>query len=325
MANIIQPVSAIQADHRISAANVSIVGNDAAIRLDDMQDMCMQCERLPGNDHSLNDLVVKLRLANAHLVIATMHAQDLQAAAEATTARQGEFLAMLAHELRNPLAPVAIAAEVLGKVTDAHPILPKIHGVIVRQTSHMIRLIDDLLDASRINSGKITLQKRIVPLSEIIDTAIETSQPFIDKRQQHLVLECQDDPIPILIHGDLVRLTQVLSNLLINATKFTPEQGRIVIAVRRIAGIALISIKDNGIGIARDAQPFIFDLFTQGPQLLDRVQGGLGIGLSLARTIVQLHDGTITVHSDGVGSGSEFVVRLPVLPRPTLALDNDHT
>lgn len=263
---------------------------------------------------ALEDLVLQLREANQHLVIATVGAQDMQATAEAANHRQEEFLSMLAHELRNPLAPVAMAAELLGKITSAHPQLPKLHGIICRQVSHMTHLVDDLLDASRFSSGKIALQKRALLLSEIIESAVETSKPFIDKRHQHLITDLPVEPV--VIDGDLVRLAQVFSNLLINAAKFTPEHEYITVSARKRANVVTVSVKDNGMGIAPDIQPFIFDLFTQGFRSLDRSQGGLGIGLSLVRTIVEMHGGTAKVRSNGVGFGSEFLVRLPISAGP---------
>jgi two-component system CheB/CheR fusion protein len=261
---------------------------------------------------SLEDLVVRLRDANQHLVIATVGAQGLQAAAEAANRRQEEFLSMLAHELRNPLAPIAMAAELLGKITDSHPQLPKLHAIISRQVKHMAHLVDDLLDASRFSSGKIALKKRPLLLREIIESAVEVGRPFIEERKQKLSVVLP--PEPIVINGDLVRLSQVFSNLLINSAKFTPEFERIAISAHVASNVAVVSVKDNGMGIAADIQPFIFDLFTQGFRSIDRAQGGLGIGLSLVRTVVEMHGGNVTVHSGGTGLGSEFIVRLPMAP-----------
>jgi signal transduction histidine kinase len=278
-------------------------------------------EAAKGND-ARDDLVLQLRTANQNLVIATFDAQDMQAAAEAVNSRQDEFLSMLAHELRNPLAPIAMAAEHLGKIKDAHPALPKLHAIIGRQVSHMTHLVDELVDVSRVRTGKITLHKQVLLLSEIIDSAVETSQPFVDKRHQQLSVDLRVDlridlPIdlqmdPIIVDGDLVRLSQVFSNLLINATKFTQEHGRITVSAYKLANTVTVLIKDNGLGIAHELQPFIFDLFTQGPRSLDRSEGGLGIGLSLVRTIVEMHGGTVAVHSEGEGFGSEFRIQLPV-------------
>lgn len=263
---------------------------------------------------ALEDLVLQLREANQNLVIATFGAQDMQASAEAARRRQEEFLSMLAHELRNPLAPITMAAELMGKIMEAHPQLPKLHAIICRQVGHMTQLVDDLLDASRLSAGKIALHKRALPLTEIIESAVETSQPFIDRRNQQLIIDLPKDPV--VIDGDLVRLAQVFSNLLINAAKFSPEFQQITVSARKLGDAVTVSVKDNGIGIAPDIQPFIFDLFTQGFRSMDRSQGGLGVGLSLVRTIVDMHGGSVKVRSDGAGFGSEFTVRLPISTNP---------
>ena len=269
-----------------------------------------------------DELVLQLRTANQNLVIATFDAQDMQAAAEALTIRQDEFLAMLAHELRNPLAPIAMANEYLGTVKDAHPALPEVRAIIDRQINNMTQIVDELLDVSRVKTGKITLRKHALLLSEVIDGAIETSQPFADKRHQKLSVEVRVDlriDLPdnlqtnrIMVDGDLVRLVQAFSNLLINATKFTQEYGNITVSTSRLANTVTVLIKDNGVGIAPELQPFIFDLFTQGPRSLERTEGGLGVGLSLVRTIVELHGGTVDVNSEGDGLGSEFRIQLPI-------------
>lgn len=255
-------------------------------------------------------LIMQLREANQNLVLATFGAQDMQASAEATTVRQTEFLAMLAHELRNPLQPLAMANDLLGKKVDLDPQLVDVHGVIGRQVAHMARLIDDLLDASRVSSGKITLQLAPILLSEIIASAVEVGQASISQRQQVLSVSVPKEAL--VIEGDLVRLTQVFANLLLNASKFTHEFGHIDIVVRRHDDLVEIAVSDDGAGIALDIQPFIFDLFTQGFRSLERAQGGLGIGLSLVRIITQLHGGTVDVFSAGVGFGSQFVLQLPL-------------
>jgi two-component system CheB/CheR fusion protein len=252
----------------------------------------------------------QLREANQNLVQAASGAQDLQASAEAASQRQTELLSMLAHELRNPLQPIAMANALLGNLAAAHPTLPKLNAIIGRQVHHMVRLVDDLLDASRVSSGKIALQKRALALSEVVDSAVETSLPFFERRDQKLKVALPDEPI--LIDGDLVRLAQVFSNLLINASKFSPENESVVITGSTLGNTARISVRDNGMGVTADIQPFIFDLFTQGVRSLDRSQGGLGIGLSLVRTLVEMHGGTVQVASEGIGFGSEFIVLLPL-------------
>jgi two-component system, sensor histidine kinase len=265
-------------------------------------------------------LVMQLRTANQNLVIATLDAQDMQAAAEALIRRQDEFLAMLAHELRNPLAPIAMANESLGILQDVHPVLPRLHAIIGRQLGNLTHIVDELLDASRVMTGKITLRKQALLLSEVIDGAIETCQPYADKRHQKLSVDVRvdsgndfpDDADPIIVDGDKIRLIQAFSNLLINATKFTQEGGSITVSTARLANTVNVFIKDNGVGIGPELQPFIFDLFTQGPRSLERTEGGLGIGLSLVRTIAELHGGKVEVSSEGDGMGSEFKLQLPI-------------
>ncbi len=260
-------------------------------------------------------MLSQLREANQYLVIATVDAQDMQANAEAYNKRQEEFLSMLAHELRNPLAPIALAADLIGKLVSSHPDLPELQAIIVRQINQMSRLIDDLLDASRLSSGKITLKRNVVSLSCILQLALESSQHLFDTRHQKLIFDRNMEDIPI--DGDVARLAQVFSNILINGAKFTPEFGTVSITVEREGGFACVSIKDNGIGIPLDLQAHIFQLFKQGFHSLNRSQGGLGIGLSLARVIVEMHKGSILVHSDGTGFGSEFIVRLPISGKAT--------
>ena len=255
--------------------------------------------------------VIQLREANEHLMLATFSAQDKQADAEASMQRQTNFLSMLAHELRNPLQPIAYANTLLSKLAGNNPELPLLHAIIERQMNHMTRLIDDLLDASRISSGKIRLDKSILSLSDIVGLAAEASQPGIDKRQQQLTIVLP--PLPVYIDGDRIRLVQALSNLLNNASKFSPENETIVLSAELLGKSVQIKVCDNGMGIANELQPFIFDLFTQGLQSLDRAQGGLGIGLTLVRSLVEMHGGTVRVLSSGIGLGSTFTVLLPLI------------
>lgn len=265
-----------------------------------------------------HDPVSLLRDANQHLVVAALDAQDMQIKAEMGRLRQQEFLAMLAHELRNPLAPLTMAVGLLGKLTDADPHLPALHKIFHRQLAHMTHLVDDLLDASRVTTGKIALQRRPLLLSEVIDSAVETARPCIDKRVQTLDIELPADPI--VIDGDLIRLAQVFSNLLINAAKFTPEHGHIALRAHKASDGITVSVKDDGAGIAPDLLPVVFDLFAQGPKALDRSQGGLGIGLTLVQSLVEMHGGSVCVKSAGTDLGSEFSVTLPIstqpMPRP---------
>ena len=267
-------------------------------------------------NHGIPDeLVRKLREANENLVVTSLRAQDLQDQAEAAVQRQTEFLSMLAHELRNPLAPISMAADLLGKISSAHPQLPRIQQIISRQVSHMKHLLDDLLDASRVSSGKITLKKSQLLLVDMVQSAAEISQPVLNSHNQELMIDLPQQPV--VIDGDATRLSQVFSNLLINASKYSPPGKSISLSARHSAdGKVTVSIKDQGVGIEPGVQSYIFDLFTQAPRTLDRSEGGLGIGLSMVRTLVELHGGSVQVHSDGLGHGSEFTVVLPLVAKP---------
>jgi CheY-like chemotaxis protein len=266
---------------------------------------------------SLDELVAKLRSANESLVVASVRAQDLQEEAEAVNHRQKEFLSMLAHELRNPLAPISIAAEMLERISGAHPQLPYIQQVISRQIMHMKRLLEDLLDASRVATGKINLIASPLLLHEVLQSAAEIAKPSLDARSQALVIDLPK--LPIVVVGDAVRLAQVFSNLLLNASKYTPRPDPITVSARLVAGAVEVSVRDSGVGIDPHIQPYIFDLFTQAPRTLDRADGGLGIGLSMVRTLVQMHGGAVCVESAGEGRGSEFTVTLPTSADSVLA------
>ncbi len=253
----------------------------------------------------------QLREANQNLVIATVHAQTMTEAAELANRQKEQFLAMLAHELRNPLAPIVNALAVLRRVETPDPLLPWAHDVIKRQVGHMMRLLNDLLDVSRITSGKIALQKRPTAVLELMLNAIETSRPIIENRKQNLEVENPQEPLTV--DGDPARLAQVFSNLLNNAAKYTHEGGAITLAAKRRGDDVVLSVTDDGIGIAAEALPTVFELFTQEDRSLAHAQGGLGIGLTVVRGIVEMHGGTVQAHSTGPGQGSEFSVTLPLM------------
>lgn len=236
---------------------------------------------------------------------------------------QAEFLSMLAHELRNPLQSMAMANQLLTGVRPLSQTVVNVHGVLERQIGHMSRLLDDLLDASRATTGKMALQMTPLFLRDVIDAAVETSYPEFHRRQQHLHVSLPEHDITVT--GDLIRLTQAFSNLLANASQFSHIAGSVaLVAVCKGASVE-VTIADDGAGIAPELQPFVFDMFTQGQRTLERVQGGLGIGLSLVRTIVDLHGGNSAVASPGIGAGSVFTITLPLaflpvaLPPPSLA------
>jgi len=224
--------------------------------------------------------------------------------------RKDEFLAMLAHELRNPLAPIRNGLHLLRVSAPGSEPAEQARAMMERQLGHLIRLVDDLLEVSRISSGKIELRREPVELARAVLSAVETSRPAIDAARHRL--DVRLPPEPVVLHADLVRLAQVIANLLNNAAKYTDPGGRIALAVRCEGGEAVISVRDNGIGIAAEMLPRLFDMFTQADRA--RAQGGLGIGLALARRLAELHGGRIEAKSDGPGQGSEFAVRLPILP-----------
>ncbi|WP_229425077.1 MULTISPECIES: ATP-binding protein [unclassified Massilia] len=263
---------------------------------------------------TLEETAARLREANEHLVLAAISDQGLREEAEAANRRQNEFLAMLAHELRNPLVPISMSSMLLERSADASPQVLNFSRVIRRQVDHMSRLLDDLLDAARISSGKITLNLEPLSLAEIIDHAVETVIPRIRERRQELHLHLP--PPSVGTRGDRVRLTQVFTNLLSNASKYTGDAGNIELAVEVQDGQTVATISDNGTGIAPEVLPHIFDLFTQGPRSLARSEGGLGVGLNVVRNLVSMHGGTVEAHSEGIGRGSVFRVRLPLDDMP---------
>jgi signal transduction histidine kinase len=236
--------------------------------------------------------------------------------------RKDEFLAMLAHELRNPLAPIRNAVELFRLAGPVEPRLQRANEIIARQVGHMTRLIDDLLDVSRITRGKIQLRRELIDLGSIVAAAIETARPLIEARRHELTVSLPSGPL--FLEGDPTRLSQVFANLLQNGAKFTEPQGHLWLTAEKEGDTVVVRVRDTGIGIAPEILPHVFDLFSQGERALDRSQGGLGIGLSLVRGLVQLHGGSVQAISPGVGGGSEFIVRLPLIPEtPSLAVPAD--
>jgi len=271
--------------------------------------------RLARERQALEAGTALLREANEHLVLATFNAEHLREDAEAVNRRQNEFLAMLAHELRNPLSPISMAASMLANVPNASAQLVNLSRVIGRQVDHMARLLDDLLDAARISSGKITLSVQPLLLSELLQHAVETIQPRIEERGQRLALVLAPDGVsggdPVVVDGDRVRLTQVFTNLIGNASKYTGDGGQLRVTAAVEDGAAVVLIEDDGIGMAPEVIPHIFDLFTQGPRSLARSEGGLGVGLNVVRNLLVMHGASVRAESPGLGQGSRFTVRLP--------------
>jgi signal transduction histidine kinase len=250
-------------------------------------------------------------VANVRALLRMRQAEnERQAALEAlqeADRRKDEFLAMLAHELRNPLAPIRNAVEILRSGDDA--LRERARKLIGRQVEHLARLVDDLLDVSRITQRKVALQRSVVALGSVIDSAVEVARPFIASQSQELRVSVP--PEPVWIQADAVRLSQVVGNLLHNAAKFTPRGGHIALDAAVDDEAIEISVTDDGMGIPRETLPHVFDLFTQGEASLERSQGGLGIGLSLVKGLVEMHGGTVRAHSEGASRGSRFTVRLP--------------
>jgi signal transduction histidine kinase len=240
------------------------------------------------------------------------------AALEATTAvlkeadrRKDEFLAMLAHELRNPLAPIRTAVQLLRLRELAESQRAKARDVIERQVEHLVDLINDLLDVSRITRGVIALQREPLLIGVIVARAVEIARPAIDAQRHELTILLPDDSL--VVDGDRTRLVQVIANILHNAAKFMEPEGRIRLTVTRDGMHAVVKVADTGIGIAPELLPTIFELFTQAHTRSERSEGGLGIGLALIRRLTEMHGGTVTAHSDGPGRGTEVTVRLPML------------
>jgi signal transduction histidine kinase len=228
--------------------------------------------------------------------------------------QKNEFLSMLAHELRNPLAPIRTAVDVLRLKGDGQPEIDWAREIINRQTKHLVRLVDDLLDVSRITGGKIRLDLEALNAATVVAAAVETSRPLVEESGHELTVSLPDEPI--WIRCDRVRLAQVLSNLLNNAAKYTQRGGSIRLEVNRVEGEVLFRVCDNGIGISAEMLPKVFELFTQVERSIDRSQGGLGVGLTVVKRLVEMHGGRVDATSRGAGCGSEFVVRLPMLEAP---------
>ena len=237
--------------------------------------------------------------------------QAVRVAAEQANRAKDEFLAMLGHELRNPLAPMLTALQLLklrGDIRSSNE-----QQIIERQLKHMVRLVDDLLDVSRITRGTLDLRKAPVDIREAIARGIELASPLIEDRRHELEVKVPSERI--VVEGDLVRLAQTFANLLTNAAKYTDPGGQIDVIVGLETAHVLTEVRDNGTGIAPELLPRVFDTFVQAPQAIARSAGGLGIGLSLVRALVQLHGGSVEASSAGLGRGSSFIVKLPLCPR----------
>jgi PAS domain S-box-containing protein len=234
-------------------------------------------------------------------------------ALEASNAQKNQFLAMLSHELRNPLAPIRNALEVMQEKSSGDPVIEWARGMIERQVGHLSRLVDDLLDVSRIITNKITLRKEPVEVSDLVTSVAEASRPLMEKRGHVFEVEILNEPL--WVEGDVTRLSQALLNLLNNAAKYTPDGGHIWLTVESDGQQVILRVRDTGIGIPPELLPKVFDLFRQGERALDRSEGGLGIGLTLVQQIALLHGGSVQAWSEGAGRGAELSLRLPLLSK----------
>ncbi len=257
---------------------------------------------------------VSFLAAVANILGDAIHRERAERELQDADRRKDEFLAILAHELRNPLAPIRNSLHILRLTGQSDPAAERVGEMMERQVNHMVRLVDDLLEVSRITRGKIELRKEPIELAAVVRSAVETSKPLVDAAGHQLAVTIPSEPLFLL--GDLVRLSQVIANLLNNAAKYTEPGGQIWLKVRREADCVSISVRDTGIGIPSDMLPRVFDLFAQIDRHVGHSQGGLGIGLTLVKSLVEMHGGAVKVQSDGPGRGSEFEVRLPLVAGP---------
>ena len=239
-----------------------------------------------------------------------LQVRDLLALRDRDVRQRDEFLAMLAHELRNPLAPIRNAVYLLGTLPFDDPLYLKCRAMIEKQSRHVTRMVDDLLDVSRLELGKVELRMQRIDLNESMAAAVDACAPLTHSHRH--VVSLRRSPRPLAVRADPVRLEQIIGNLIVNAAKFTPDGGAIEVVANTVEGDAVVEVIDNGVGIKREMLESIFGLFTQETVTLARSQGGLGIGLTLVRRLVELHGGTVRAYSEGLGSGARFEVRLPL-------------
>jgi signal transduction histidine kinase/ActR/RegA family two-component response regulator len=266
-----------------------------------------------GGPHS--DLIAVLFSDITQRLLAEQDLRRLNDELAQANRRKTEFLATLAHELRNPLAPLSNGLHLMRMGASKPELLEKTRQMMERQIQHMVHLVDDLLDVARISTGKVELRRRRIDLKEVVATAVETSASLIESGHHKLHVELPSQPLPM--DADPTRIAQVVSNLLNNAAKYTPEAGRITLKVRVEGNEAVLSVTDTGIGIDADALSKVFEMFAQVPSSATKPQGGLGIGLSLVQSLVALHGGSVSASSPGTGQGSTFTVRLPLATAET--------
>jgi PAS domain S-box-containing protein len=303
---------------RCLAGEVAVHDDDSFVRLDGSTDWLRWDVRPWRNAHNqiggvimFTEVITERKRAEEEHRRLLAEARVAQALREVDR-RKDEFLAMLSHELRNPLAPMTIAIEIMRQCGPVDDSMAWARDVVARQTAQLTRLVDDLLDVSRITLGKITLNQSTLDVRPIIAQAVEAAQPLLTERHHRLAIDLPADPLPIW--GDGARLTQIVSNLLNNAARFTADGGSIALAARREGARVVVSVKDDGVGIPPDMRERVFDMFTQIVWPGQRKQEGLGIGLALVKRLVEMHDGEVEVRSAGVGCGTELIIRLPIAP-----------
>ena len=284
-------------DYKLRVRKTS--ADEVGVLVDAFNDMLKEADRR----------ATALETANEDLLHEMRERRAAEDALKTADQRKDEFLATLAHELRNPLAPIRNGLQIMRTTKDAAAIA-RAQVMMERQLQQMVRLVDDLLDVSRITTGKLVLRTERVVLQDVITTAIDAVRPLIDAKRQKLAVSVP--PVSVELDADPTRLSQILSNIVNNAVKYTEPGGSIRVTARLVYGSVEIRVSDTGIGIAPDALPAVFEMFTQFDASPERTHGGLGVGLALAKRLVQLHGGTIVARSDGLGHGSEFTVRLPV-------------
>jgi signal transduction histidine kinase len=262
-------------------------------------------------------LPVDIREANEQLVLAALTARELQTAAELARQRHTAFLAAVADELRNPMAPIRIASAMLGGLPTDERLLPRVQGIVEQQLTQMSRLLGELVDASQMDIGGLALERRPLDMAHVIDAAVAACRPAIDERGQQF--ESHRPPGALAMQGDPVRLQQIVGNLLDNASKHTYDGGRISLSVLVTTDSLALTVADNGIGITPQMLPYVFEPFVQDTHALGFRGVGLGIGLTVVRALVRAHGGDLVVHSAGVGRGSQFVVTLPVAASSPIA------
>lgn len=280
----------------------------ATLRADELVDQAVAARALAAESATVEAERRRRAEALATQLLASENAlRARERTAQASNRAKDEFIAMLGHELRGPIAPILLALDVIAMdPADAHK---REHTVIDRQMKQLVRLVDDLFDVSRIRSGKIELQRQPIELAEVVAQAVETAGPLIESKRHVLTVDVPQQGL--VVHGDLLRLTQVVANLLTNAAKYTPSGGSITVRGEQRGPNIVLRVRDSGIGISAAMLPRIFDVFAQEDQPSDRRPGGLGLGLTIVRSLVALHGGTVRAHSEGLGHGSELVIELP--------------